>query len=150
MSIYIAVRDNVGKIIFAVGVMLAIAGVLTLNLYGSWLSAGSLFFGIMLIVFGLFVQVGFFSGDLRSLGGVGTILICVSIIIVAYAIVILEFVKVDLVRFVPVVDRGSIIAWRAVLSSDRPYLLMSVLLAESGLAVFASGIVLKIIHAVRP
>jgi len=150
MSIYISVRDNVGKIMFAVGVVLVIAGVLTLNLNGSILSAGSLFFGIVLVVFGLFTQMGFFSGNLRSLGGMGTILICVSIIVIACAIVILEFQQVDLVRFVPVVDKGSIITWRAVLSSDRPYLLMSVLLAETGVAVFVSGIALKIVHAVRP
>jgi hypothetical protein len=150
MSIYISVRDNVGKIVFTIGVVLVIAGVLTLNLYGSLLSAGSLFLGIVLVVFGLFTQMGFFSGSLRSLSGAGTILISISIIIIAYALVITEFMNVYLAGFVPVASHGSILAWRAVILSDRPYLSLSLLLAESGLAVLVSGIVLKIVHVIRP
>jgi len=150
MSIYISVRDNVGKIVFSIGVVILLVGVLTLSILGSMLSAGALFAGILLVVFGLFTQVGLFSGDWRSIGAVGTVLICVSIVLVAYGVVVMEFVEVKFVGTVPVVDRGSILGYNLVLSSERPYLWLSSLLMQSGLAVFIAGLVLKVFKAIRP
>jgi len=135
---------------FLIGVVLLIVGVLELNLYGSILSAGSLFFGILFIVFGLFVQLGFFSGNLRSLGGAGTILICFSIIFLAFSVVMFEFLEVSLAGIVPLISHGFVSGYIVKMSSERPYLWLSAILMQSGLVLFITGIVFKIFHAVNP
>lgn len=150
VAVYDYIRDYSGKIIFLIGVVLLIVGVLALNLYGSILSAGSLFFGILFTVFGLFVQLGFFSGNLRSLGGVGTILICVSIIFLAFSVVMFEFLEVSSAGIVPWIYHGYVRGYIVIMSSERPYLWLSALFMQSGLALFITGIVLKIFHAVKP
>jgi len=148
--VYDYIRDYLGKIMFLIGVVLLVVGVLTLNLYGSILSAGSLFCGILFTIFGLFVQLGFFSGNLRSLGGAGTILICVSIVFLAFSLVIIEFLDVSSAKIVPWIYRGAVLGYIVRMSSERPYLWLSALFMQSGLALFITGIVFKIFHAVNP
>lgn len=150
VAVYDYIRDYLGKIMFLIGVVLLIVGVLELNLYGSILSAGSLFFGILFIVFGLFVQLGFFSGNLRSLGGAGTILICFSIIFLAFSVVMFEFLEVSLAGIVPLISHGFVSGYIVKMSSERPYLWLSAILMQSGLVLFITGIVFKIFHAVNP
>jgi hypothetical protein len=134
---------------FLIGAILLIVGALTLNRFGSLLSAGSVFGGILLVVFGLFVQLGFLSGNLRSLGGVGTILICLSIVLGAFSIAVVEFVEITGAQLVADIFRG-VVHWGVVFYSDRPYIWLSVLCMQFGIGFFVAGVVLKIVHAIKP
>ena len=144
------ISDYMGKIMFLVGALLLAVGILTLNLYGSVLSAGSLFFGILFVVFGMFIQVGFLSGEIRSLSGAGTVLICLAIVFAAFALVVVEFVDVTSRGVVADVFRGAVMGYRLILDSDRPYVWLSVICLQVGIGFFFVGLALKIIHAVRP
>jgi hypothetical protein len=78
-------RDNLGKVLIAVGILFFLLGVFMLaDSYFilteiAFVPAISLFLGILLAVYGLFVQVGLLSGRLRSIDGLGTIILCVSV-----------------------------------------------------------------------
>ena len=144
------ISDYIGKIMFLIGASLLLVGVLTLNLYGSVLSAGSLFSGILFVIFGMFVQLGLLSGEIRSISGAGTVLICLSIVFVAFGLVVVEFVDVTSKGVVADVFRGAVLGYRLLLSSDRPYVWVSVICLQAGIGFFLAGLALKIIHAVRP
>ena len=149
VAVYTYVMDEMGKIMLLIGIALLVVGLLAFNSFGSVLSAGSFFFGILFIVFGMLVQLGFFPRDLRSLSGVGTILICLSIVFITFSIVVAEFVEMDLVRIVPSIFKGAIIGYRALMESERPYLWLSTLFMQFGLATLIIGIVLRIFNALR-
>jgi hypothetical protein len=147
MSVYYYVREYLGKIMILIGVVLLVLGVLSLNLFGSIYSAGSLFFGIILLFFGFFAQLGFFWGNLRSLGGVGTILICVSVASFALSIAVAQFLEVRSIAYGPVISHGTVLGWAGFLITDRPFTWMSDVLMQLGLTLLVIGIVLKIVHA---
>jgi len=144
------VTENFGKIMVFSGVGLFIIGFLLLTGFGSMWSAISLFFGILLVAFGFFALFGFFSGNLRSLNGLGTILICLSIVFFALSLVVFQFLNVVVVRWLQEVFRGGSLGARALLSSERPYLWLSGLSMEAALALLVIGVVLKVYYALRP
>mgnify|MGYP006267259127 CR=1 FL=1 len=144
------ISDYIGKIMFLTGTVLLVIGALAMNLYGSILSAGSLFFGILFVVFGLFTQLGFLSGKIRSLNGAGTLLICLSIVLAAFGLVVVEFVDVTSKGVVAEIFRGAVMGYRLLLSSDRPYVWLSVICIQVGIGFFLAGLALKIIHLIRP
>jgi len=144
------IRDYIGKIMFAIGAILLLVGAFTLSMTGSWLSAGSVFFGILFVVFGVFVQLGFLSGNLRSLGGVGTISICLSIILFAFSLAVIEVVNITGIGVFPEIFRGAVLGYQIIMYSDRPYVGLSMLCMQFAIGFFVAGIVLKIIHMVKP
>jgi len=139
-------RDYLGKIMFLIGLMLLIAGLLWFNMFGTVLSAASFFGGILFVVFGLFVQLGVFSVNFRSLNGVALILICTSIICFAFAIAALEFLNTRLVEVEPFYFRTRLLYLIAILESERPYLWVSGIFGLLGLASLIAGVVLKVYY----
>lgn len=150
LGIFDYFSDYVGKVMFLVGVILLVTGILTLNMTGSTISAGSLFIGILFIVFGLFVQMGFFSGRIRSFGGVGTILICLSIILVSFSLAVSEFVNITGYDVVLDVFRGAVMGSQLIMYAERPYLWLSVICLQFGIGFFFAGLAFKIVQAVKP
>ena len=141
--------DNYGKIVFSVGALLLFIGLMTLNMYGSVLSAGSFFFGILLVVYGLFVQAGLLSENVFSLTGVGTILICVSIALLAFSFVVLEFVDVtptSLIRQILPHGGGFTGEYRLNFVSTHPFGWLSDLSLKIGIVLFIVGGVFKTIY----
>jgi len=145
------VTENFGKIMIFGGVGLLIIGFLTLNSFGTLWSAISLFFGILLFAYGFFALFGFFSGNLRSLNGLGTILICISVVFFALSLVVFQFLDITVVGWVQEVFRGGRLPFlRPLLSSERPYLWLSGLSVEVALTFLVIGVVLKVYYALRP
>jgi hypothetical protein len=145
------VTENFGKIMVFGGVGLLIIGFLMLTGFGSLWSAISFFFGILLLAFGFFAVFGFFSGNLRSLNGLGTILICISVVFFALSLVVFQFLNIVVVGWMQEVFRGARLPFfRPIWSSERPYLWLSWLSIEVALTLLVIGVVLKVYYALRP
>jgi hypothetical protein len=141
------IEDNLGKIMVLVGVLLLVGAVLWFSkLLGSMLSAVSLFSGIVLVFFGLGLQLGFFSGDLRNLGGVGTVLISVSVVCIALSIAAAQFSEITKVVAIPEVFRGGMFGWWYVPATRPMYAWFSGIMFYASLTAFVSGIVFRIFH----
>lgn len=140
--------DNVGKIVFLIGVILLIVSLSIYNGFGSLFFAASFFIGIVFSAFGLLIQLGFFAGGLRSFSGVGTILICLAIVFVTASITLFGFLTVESYRIVAEIFKGAVLGFKVILSTERPYLWLSVLLMRAGLASFGLGVLFKILHFV--
>ena len=136
------VRSNLGKIMIGVGILEVIFGIFMLDSFGTLVSVSSLFFGVLLIAYGFFVQVGLLSVEWRSMNGVGTVLLCVSVGFFALAIVVLQF---QIVHAEPAVEvfRGLLIPFVR-LTGTRPFVYLFALCLQIGLVVLAASIALKI------
>jgi hypothetical protein len=143
------VTEYLGKIMFLVGALLMAFGILNLNLFGTMMSAISLFLGTLFIVFGIFVLLGVFSVEFRSLNGISLILICASVVFLAMSFVSLQFLSTEVVDINPYYYRMHFLYYVIYLRSERPYLWASSLFAFLALASFIAGVVLKVYHNLR-
>jgi len=144
------IEDNLGKIMVLVGVLLLLCAVLWLAAFlGSLLSAISLFSGIVLVFFGLGLQLGFFSGDKRNLGGVGTILISVSVVCFAFSMAAAQFSEVTSVLAIPDVFKGGLFGWWYVPVTRPAYAWFSGIMFYASLITFVSGIAFRVFHAIK-
>ncbi len=151
-SVHAYVSDNYGKIFFIVGTLLLFIGVITLSLYGSILSAGSFFFGILFVVYGLFVQAGLLSENLLSLTGIGTILICVSIALLAFSLAVVQFVDLTptgLIRQILPHGGGFTGEYKLSFLSTHPFGWLSDISMKVGIVLFIIGGASKAIYALR-
>jgi hypothetical protein len=149
-SVRAYVSDNYGKVVFSVGALLLLIGVVTLNMYGSVLSAGSFFFGILFVVYGLFVQAGVLSGNLLSLTGIGTILVCVSIALLAFSFALVQFVDVTptgVIRQILPHGGGPTGEYKLNFISTHPFSWLSDLSLEVGIVLLIVGSIFKTIYA---
>jgi len=148
--ISVFIEDNLGKIMVLVGALLLLGAVLWFTaLLGSMLSAVSLFFGIILVFFGLALQLGLYSGSLRNLGGVGTVLISVSIICLAFSMAAAQFSELYRVLVIPEGWRQTILGWWYVPVTRPVYALFSGIMFYASLVTFVSGIAFRIFHAIK-
>lgn len=142
------VREYSGKIVFFIGVILLIIGVSTLTALGTQLSATSFFLGIIFVVFGIFAQIGLFSVNFRSWNGLGTILICISIILLAFSISVFQFINLKFLGHMQVGYRGRPMPfYRVFVHSEHSYILLGNFLARLGLVLLVVGILVKIFYA---
>jgi hypothetical protein len=144
------VEENLGKLMFLIGIMLLLVGVLSFNGFGSIMSAASVFFGIVCAVFGLFLQLGVFSVEFRSLNGVSIILFCVSIVCLAFSFAVLEFLSTTIVDWdIFFMGHGGRFFFTPDLVSERPYLWVSGIFMLLGLALLIIGIVVRIYNSLK-
>ena len=142
--------DNSGKLIFSFGAVFLAVGVLSSNYFGTVLSAVTLFLGILMVVFGLFLQLGLFSGDLRSLSVIGMILVCAAIVLFAFSLVALEFLDIVSTKIVAIAWRGvGVLGYHIILNVERPYVWISDLCFKFGLGFLMFGIGMKIAGLLR-
>ena len=149
-SVRAYVSENLGKIAFSVGALLLLIGVMTINVYGSVLSAGSFFFGILFVVYGLFVQAGVLSENLLSLTGIGTILVCVSIVLLAFSFAVVQFIDVTptgIIRQILPHGGGFTGEYKLNFVSAHPFGWLSDLSLEVGIVLFIVGGIFKAIYA---
>ncbi|MEM4713060.1 MAG: hypothetical protein QXQ61_00760 [Candidatus Bathyarchaeia archaeon] len=122
-----------------------IVGVSLFSTIGSVYSAGSLFFGIMSCIFGLFLQLGVFSEGFRSIGGLGTLFICISIALFVFAAVIIQFQDINVVGYVQEVYKGGRLPfYRLLIATDRPYLWLSDIVVDVGICFLVAGLAFKV------
>jgi len=138
--------NNLGKLIFVCGAFSLAIGVFSSSMFGTVLSAVTLFLGILMVIFGLFLQLGLFSDSVRSFSGVGMLLVCVAIVLLAFALVALEFLDVVRAMYMPIIPHGGgvPVEGKVLLITDRPYVWISELCLRIGLGSLVLGIGLKI------
>jgi hypothetical protein len=151
-------RDNLGKVLIALGIVFFVSGIMLLSTFYFELSALSvavptvpMFLGVMFIAYGFFVQVGLFSGRWRSINGLGTILLCISVAFFALA---LTAIQIQLVTGFQVEDMPSRSGGTSSFSmlfpySTRPFLSLFGLGLELGVAFFVAGIMVKAFSFLR-
>jgi len=143
-------KDNAGKVVILAGIGLVVIGVLAQNSFGTIESAMSFFFGFLFIFYGFFIQVGLFQVKLRSLGGIGTLLLCVSVGFFALAIVAVQFQDLRILRAVQEFFKGARLPFsRVLVASERPYLWLFSVSLQYCVAFFVAALVFKILHALR-
>lgn len=139
------VQEHSGRILFFVGVILLVVGVFFLRTLGGELSAASLFLGIVFCAFGILARLGFFSVNLRSWGGLGTISICVAIAFFAFSISIFQFLNLKLVGIMPAAERGQMLPYfRFLFHSERSYLWLTNLLLRLSLVFLIVGAAVRV------
>ena len=144
-------RDNLGKVMIAVGVLLLVLGASMLATSYFTLTETAFvpvicsFTGILLVVYGFFVQVGVFWGRWRSLDGLGTVMLCVSVGFFALAISAIQVQLVTGFESQGVPSRGGGESPFALFFpiSVRPFLFLFGLGLQWGMVFFAISLILK-------
>jgi hypothetical protein len=114
---------------------------------GSVASAGGLFSGIVLVAYGFFAQVGLFSIEWRSTNGVATMMLCVSVVFFAMAVMSLLFQEVTANIVIEVFRGGVFPSLRLVFT--RPFLYLFALGSELGVIFFVISVILKVYSLFR-
>ena len=143
------VRQNLSKIMIGAGILGVIFGIFMLDTFGTLASATGVFIGVLLIAYGFFIQIGLFSVKWRSINGVGTVLLCISVGFFALAIVALQFQVVS-AEAVREVAHGFLMPFtRLKLTANRPFVYLFALGSQIGLILFVTSIALKIFSHLR-
>jgi hypothetical protein len=143
------IDERVGTFMFFIGVIMLIFGLLFLTPLGSIISACNIFVGITLSVFGLLIRLGFFYGKLLSLNGLGTLLICLSVVLFALSLSLMQFVKFDIHNIVPLIFRGAVIGYKLATEYERIYVHLCSTLLRFALLFFIVGVIIKIYNVVK-
>jgi len=138
-----------GNIMIFSGFSLLVAGLMLLDTYGSLLSATTFFFGIVFVCFGAFSRLGLFYLKLRSFDGLGTILVCVSVVFFALSIALLEFLAVNGVFVVSQSIRGFLQGYILITTTYRPYAWLSAYSIWACIVSLVTGLILKVYCARR-
>jgi hypothetical protein len=147
MAIYVLkeyLEEYSGNLMILAGVLLLVVGLMFLETFGSVLSAVTLFLGVILVSFGLFVRLGLFHLKLRSLNGLGTILLCGSVVFFALCIPVMEFLAVQRVIAVPQYFHGIIIGYSEVIITYRPYAWLGAISIWVGVGLFLASLIVKV------
>jgi hypothetical protein len=147
-SIRVFIADSIGAIMVMMGIFLLVVGVFALSMFGTVMSAVSLFAGSLMVFFGLFMQLGFFSKPLMSVNGLGTVLICASVAFLVFSVVVVEFVSITGTRLVAHNFHG-VLSYEMVLATERPYVWISNLFLQAGLGSLGAGVALKVFNFFR-
>jgi len=89
-------REYAGRILIGLGLILVIVGIMSLGTFFfsipdfAAVPILTLFLGLVFVVYGFFIQVGLFSVRWRSMNGLGTVLLCISVAFFALAIVAIQ------------------------------------------------------------
>jgi hypothetical protein len=140
-------EEYFGEILFLLGVILFFISVGALSTFGTVLSAGCFFFGVLLVFFGLFARLGVFSVKFRSLDGVSVILICCSIVLLAFSVAVLEFLTTNV--GVDVFIFRYKIYYMLTFNSERPYVWVSGVCMLFGFLFLVFGLALKVYSILR-
>jgi hypothetical protein len=143
-------KDNQGKILIAIGILLAVLGFGMQSTFYfviptvGFLSGVSLFLGIMLVVLGSFVHVGLFPVKWRSVDGLGTVLLCISVGFFALAIVAIQFQLVTGFYEEGAPSPGGGVPYTMYIPiSERPFLFLFGSGLQFGLAFLVASLIFK-------
>jgi hypothetical protein len=137
-----SLKDNFGKVSIAIGILLVVFGVSTSSMLGTVASSIGLFSGFVLIAYGFFAQVGLFSVEWRSINGAATMMLCVSVVFFAIALMSLLFQDVSASVAREVFRGGVFLSLRLVFT--RPFLYLFALGSQLGLIFFVISVILKV------
>jgi uncharacterized membrane protein len=145
-------REYVGRILIGLGLVLIVVGIMALGTFYFSIPGFAvvpilaLFLGQVFVVYGFFIQVGLFSGRWRSINGLGTVLLCLSVACFAMAVVAIQIQLVTGFEHDVVFSHSSrITSTMFVPISLRPFLFLFDYGLELGTAFFVASLVLKLI-----
>lgn len=151
-----SLREYLGRILIGLGLILVVAGILLVSTFYFFIPTfaivpiATLFLGLVFVAYGFFIQVGLFSVRWRSLNGLGTILLCISVGFFALAIVAIQIQLVTGFEQVGVPSRGGTIPFIMFFPiSFRPFLYLFGLGLELGAAFLVASLVLKAVSFFR-
>lgn len=143
-------QEYSGGILVLSGIVLLVVGLMFMETYGSPVSVIGFFFGIIFVAFGIFARIGLFSSKLSSANGLGTILICISVVFFSLSFSLIEFQAVSSITKIPIMSPdGKLIGWYSEINTYRPYAGLSFTSAGIGLLVFFAGLIAKAYSARR-
>lgn len=137
-------QEYSGNILILAGIILLVVGLLFVNIFGSIVSVYTLFFGIICVAYGLFARIGLFYLKLRSLNGLGTVLICIAIAFLALSIALMEFLSVKGVYLSPIYYRGIFLGETESISLYRPFAWLSISSLWVCFATLVVGLIIKV------
>jgi hypothetical protein len=136
-------KEYSGNIMIFSGVLLLVVGLMFVETFGSLVSVVAFFFGIIFVAFGFFARLGLFYLKLSSLNGLGTILICVSVVFFALSFAVIQYQAVKSVVTIPQYLHGVIIGYITSINTYRPYAWLSFTSIGVGLPIFLAGLAVK-------
>lgn len=139
-------RDHIDMLLLVLGIPLAITGALLKTSLGSWYSATALFLGLTFITFGMLTKLGLFLAKLRSLAGIGTVMISLAIVSITLAVALFQFVDFEPLSAAP--DRYRAIYRITCVRWNPLYGRLYSALAQTSLALFASGVAARLLSLV--
>ena len=143
-------QEYSGGIMVFSGVVLLVVGLMSEETFGSQVSVISFFFGIIFVAFGFFARIGLFSSKLSSLNGLGTILICISVVFFSLSFSVFEFQAIAGYVNIPQFSRNGKFIGNAVEPIIyRPYAWLSLTSIGIGLSLFFAGLIAKAYSARR-
>jgi len=138
-----------GNIMIFSGIVFLAVGLMFMETYGSPVSAIAFFFGITFFIFGFFARLGLFYSKLNSLNGLGTILICVSVVLFALSFSLIEFQAVASITYVPELAGGGQVIYIPQVNTYRPYAWLSFTSIDIGLPILFAALIAKAYSARR-
>jgi len=134
--------NSMDKILLVAGFFLLIVAIVLFSPIYQWFSAASFLFGVLLIVVGTILHFESFTLKVPSREGWGTILICVSAVFLATAVIVTFFAEPGSVHMLPT-------SWKPggeyiiLISLTRPVAWLAPILAWSGIGLLVFGVTLK-------
>ena len=144
-----SVEEYASTVLSLIGFVLLAVGVLLMETFGTLLSAANLFSGIVLLGLGLLMRVGlFYRFKMRSLDGLGSILIIASLFCIALSLTSLTFLSVKAILTIRLFINHSgtniIRLWDTVPITYRPYAWLSSISFWGWISSLAAGIAVKL------
>lgn len=136
------IRDVIGKIMIVAGSFLLILAVALFSRAYQWLSAASFLFGVLLILVGIILHFESLTLKVPSLEGWGTILICISAMFMATAVVAFFFAVPGKPYLIPSSFRQGA-PKIVVITLAHPNAWLTPILACIGVGFLALGVFLK-------
>jgi len=150
MDVSCSIKENAGKIMIGLGAMFVVLGIMTLTTFYAVLPMYLVFVGFLFLAIGFFAHVGLFSVEWRSLNGLAVILLCISVASFALAITSTQFQEIisAQVAHIRADVAGGFPAGRTfqdwlVLRTDRPFISLSILGMQLGVAFFVASLAVK-------
>jgi hypothetical protein len=156
-----SVHENMTRILILTGLGFLVFGVLTestfyASIFDATIPMLSLSIGLVLLLFGIISRTGLFAEGFRSVGGLGAILLCVSIVFFALAVASIQFQVMLEAKIAPVHFDGTSnyptgLAHQPslLIYSTRPFMSISMLSLETSLVLFVIGMMAIAYHHLR-
>lgn len=144
-------ENSLDSLFIASGILLLVISLLFTSPFYGWLPALSLFFGVVFLVSGMAIRLeGPLTLTKPSKSGFGTILICVSLVMLASVGVCVLFVTPSDVKFYDVIFRFWKFGTQVIIDVVQPLIWLVTPLIIIGLCSLSVGILLKIYDNIPP
>ena len=140
-----SIGDVAGDLLVVASVLLLFIGVLYMSSFYQWFSALALFSGVVLLVTGFAIRLmGPLTLTKPSIGGLGAILICISLVTIASAGIFALFATPAGLRLRGSIFKGYFTGYVGTIETAHPLVWLLTPLATIGLGLLVVGVLLKV------